>query len=308
MDLEVPISLFTSQPLEGNFRITLNAPSLPPTFNSQWSYLGNISCPFPPRAAPFRPYHHMNIGPKWASLLPVSLQSQCSYHMGLSDKGAALDPLWAQVSPPLPCSLAFRRSFVGSPKGWGEGVPTFLPATSKELLLLYVLYFGSWVKDFIEKEACSLNKQTYKQLVKDKTRLLYHGTEGPLRAAPSCPGASAPAISPSSLCSKPSSGQDPDMSGLPHPCRMYLSALASLKNSYETLKTQPMCYFSKPSSAFPVHCPRLQAPTVPDPLSLRLPHRIVFLLVFLLCPARPTDLQLTDTEHSFPGTEEAFSS
>lgn len=98
MDLEAPILLLASQPLGGNFRITLSAP-LPSSHTQQPTISPTLKL-FLARShyellssSPIMTCVHR--GPSCVSVLPVSLHCQSSFHIGLSDVRTALDHLGA---------------------------------------------------------------------------------------------------------------------------------------------------------------------------------------------------------------------
>lgn len=145
MGLEAPRVLFASQPLEGNFRITLNAPFPSSHVQQPTGYLKNTSSHVQRELLSSCPtIIHVHIGPSG---------SPCCLSL-FSPNGVATsafqtrDQHWItsvhRCLPLLSCSLAFRWSSVRSPKGWANWAPKLLPSSSKKLLLLYDLYFGSW--------------------------------------------------------------------------------------------------------------------------------------------------------------------
>lgn len=98
MDLEAPILLLASQPLGGNFRITLSAPF--PSSHTQQPRVSTTLKRFLARSryellssSPIMTCVHR--GPRCVSVLPVSLHCQSSFHIGLSGIRAALDHLCA---------------------------------------------------------------------------------------------------------------------------------------------------------------------------------------------------------------------
>lgn len=138
------------------------------------------------------------------------------------------------------------------------------------VLHLSLLCFAAWMKDFIQKEACSLHKQANQKTLqtpdlKIKPQFIFVALEGPPRRVLTFPGASAPAISPHNLNSKPSSKALPlTYQGSHAPCWNYLSELISpIKDLYTILKTWLICYFLIESSTVsPDNYSHLHAPTV----------------------------------------------
>lgn len=96
----------------------------------------------------------VKIGPGWAPPLLVSLYSQKCCQIDLSELQTALGSFCAQGSLPLSRTAGLCRERWGL---WWLSPESLHPYHRS--LHLPLLCFAAWVKDFIKKEACSLNKQ-----------------------------------------------------------------------------------------------------------------------------------------------------